>query len=840
MMGALNARAAMRGWRAIMLAFAAFASLTSLFLPAFAAAAPSVTIDQSAGQSDPAASGPILFDVVFSEAVTGFTTGDVDLSSSTAGGSLAATVTGSGSTYTVSVSGMTTAGTVVASIPAGVAVNTASIANTASTSTDNTVAFTVPTIPPVANSVSITVAYDSTNNPITLNITGGAADSVAVATAAGHGVAIASGTSISYTPDAGYSGPDSFTYTASNAYGTSAPATVTISVSAPTITVSPATLPSAVAGTAYSQTLTAGGGKSPYTISLATGVLPSGFSLSSAGLLSGTPDAPGTFNFTVRATDANGFTGDQAYSLVVSQTLTTTTLVSSLNPSNAGDPVTFIATVSTFGSSPAPTGTVTFFIDGAPAAAVALAGNTAGLTTAVLTAGTHQVVASYGGDAGNAASTSNAVSQEVRAQGSIVIRQTVAGGDGAFGFSSSEPSLNFTIATSGGIGASPTVSLQPGAYSVAAADMTGAGFALTSISCNDGDSSGNLATRTATINLAPGESVVCTFASTNAREKTTDLIEEFMATRAGLILENQPDIQRRIDRLNGAAGGADPLASLLAYLPGITDSRAVNISGSLAAMRRLGEGGANNAFDVWFAGSYSRFDINEADGNFGMITLGADYLLNSNLLIGAFVELDRTEGFTSAAGGTAEGTGWLAGPYLTARLSDNLYLDLLAGAGTSSNRVSPTGTYTDDFDATRWLVSATLQGKWQYDAWTFSPRARFSYFEETSHAYVDSLSVPIPSVATGLGQIALGPGVSYRYVTDQGIALDFGLRLDGIFDIGDTSADGSGDFHGRAEASVDASMPGGARLGLSVAQGGIGGNSTDYLSGRLRVSTPLN
>jgi hypothetical protein len=166
--------------------------------------------------------------------------------------------------------------------------------------------------------------------------------------------------------------------------------------------------------------------------------------------------------------------------------------------------------------------------------------------------------------------------------------------------------------------------------------------------------------------------------------------------------------------------------------------------------------------------------------------------------------------------------------------------DGLAGAGTSSNRISPTGTYTDNFDATRWLVSATLQGKWQYDAWTFSPRARFSYFQETSDAYVDSLGVPIPSVATSLGQIALGPGVSYRYFTDQGVALDFGLRLDGIFNIGDTSADGGGDFHGRAEVSVDASMPGGARLGLSVAQGGIGGNSADYLSGRLRVSTPLD
>src|SRR3546814_1220295 len=69
-----------------------------------------------------------------------------------------------------------------------------------------------------------------TNNPITLNITGGAPTSVAVGTAPAHGTATASGTSITYTPAAGYAGSDSFTYTAANASGTSAPATVSVTI----------------------------------------------------------------------------------------------------------------------------------------------------------------------------------------------------------------------------------------------------------------------------------------------------------------------------------------------------------------------------------------------------------------------------------------------------------------------------------------------------------------------------------------------------------------------------------------------------------------------------------
>lgn len=159
---------------------------------------------------------------------------------------------------------------------------------------------------PVANAVSTTVAHGSTSNPVTLNITGGAATSVAVATQAAHGTATASGTSITYTPNAAYSGTDSFTYTATNTGGTSAPATVTVTVSNPTVTYAPSSPAAGTVGTAYSQTLaSASGGTGPYTYTIASGALPAGISLASNGTLSGTPTAGGTFNFTVTATDSS-------------------------------------------------------------------------------------------------------------------------------------------------------------------------------------------------------------------------------------------------------------------------------------------------------------------------------------------------------------------------------------------------------------------------------------------------------------------------------------------------------------------------------------------------------
>ncbi|MEK6301747.1 MAG: C25 family cysteine peptidase [Acidobacteriota bacterium] len=91
----------------------------------------------------------------------------------------------------------------------------------------------------------------------------------------------------------------------------------TINGSCPAITLSPTTIADGTVNSSYSQTITASGGTAAYTYSLSVGALPNGLTLSSAGVISGTPTQGGSFNMTVKATDASLCTGTRAYILTI-------------------------------------------------------------------------------------------------------------------------------------------------------------------------------------------------------------------------------------------------------------------------------------------------------------------------------------------------------------------------------------------------------------------------------------------------------------------------------------------------------------------------------------------
>ena len=177
--------------------------------------------------------------------------------------------------------------------------------------------------PPIANSGTLTVAYNAAATPVPLNITGGTPTSVAIATPAVNGTAIATGTTITYQPTAGFAGSDSFTYTATNSGGTSTPATITVTVNDPVITITASGGFAATVAAPYTQTFTWNGGAQPWSSYQVTN-LPAGLSITgntaNSVTISGTPTQAGSFTLNASATDSS--TGNGPYSVGQAFTLT--------------------------------------------------------------------------------------------------------------------------------------------------------------------------------------------------------------------------------------------------------------------------------------------------------------------------------------------------------------------------------------------------------------------------------------------------------------------------------------------------------------------------------------
>ena len=144
----------------------------------------------------------------------------------------------------------------------------------------------------------------------------------------------------------------------------------------------------------------------------------------------------------------------------------TTTVMSAPNPSIVGDPVTFTATVSTAGGG-APTGTVTFIVDGTVHGTVQLdASGHATLITNVLELGTHTVTAQFTSADPGVLSSESAPSTHVVRSGRIIVAGTDSSVAHVKVFDATTQGLLFSFLPYGGF---------TGGVRVAAGDVNGDG-----------------------------------------------------------------------------------------------------------------------------------------------------------------------------------------------------------------------------------------------------------------------------------------------------------------------------------------------------------------------------
>ena len=229
-----------------------------------------------------------------------------------------ATVTNTGNTavtwsITPSVGTITSAGlyTSPASITSSqtVAVTATSVADPT-----NSGSATVTLSPPVTVSVTPTAAtmLPSQGQTFTATVTGATSTGVTWSIAPATGTISSAGL---------YTSPSTIASTSSVAVKATSVADQTKSATAlvtliPPLQITTASLPGGTAGTAYTASLAATGGVAPYTWSVGSG-LPPGLSLSAAGTISGTPTTAGSYNVTVKVTDAAVYQATAVVAIVI-------------------------------------------------------------------------------------------------------------------------------------------------------------------------------------------------------------------------------------------------------------------------------------------------------------------------------------------------------------------------------------------------------------------------------------------------------------------------------------------------------------------------------------------
>ena len=183
---------------------------------------------------------------------------------------------------------------------------------------------TITTTSPLAGGTA-----DNAYSDVTFAASGGSGVYSSWAVASGSlptGLSLASGTGVlSGTPTV--AGTYSFDIRVTDSLGGTATKSFTLTVIGP-LAISTASLPDGEINVAYSTTVAAGGGTSPYSNwRISAGSLPSGLSIASGtGVISGTPGASGDFSITVAVDDAVSATATKTFTLTIAPAPDATTL----------------------------------------------------------------------------------------------------------------------------------------------------------------------------------------------------------------------------------------------------------------------------------------------------------------------------------------------------------------------------------------------------------------------------------------------------------------------------------------------------------------------------------
>lgn len=580
----------------------------------------------------------------------------------------------------------------------------------------------------------------------------------------------------------------------------------------------------------------------------------------------------GDTNFTA-SSDMEAHTVDQAPT-------TTTITADTPDPSILGFAYTVDVTVSS--TTGMPTGTVTVDDGAGNMCNINLVGGMGSCQINNTPVGLNTLTATYSGDTNFTTSDDTEGHTVAPAIGTITIIKNTApaiAGNGTFAFSSPDPDLNaIAITTASGTGTSGQITKAAATYQITE-DLV-AGWQLQSISCvgdTDGGSVIDQDNRTVTIDLDHAEDIVCTYVNVRdedfVRLRTQRVIANFINRRADQITANEPEIVERLTRrnlgsdivtsLNLTAAGDENNATMsfstsLRQMMSAADARKAAIQKSLMEGMALGSKSfktqivpaeESTGLDIWVQGKVSHVEENTRASDLGLLYVGADYQVSPGLVLGVLGQFDWSDEEDQTENIKVNGFGWLAGPYMAARLYQNLYFDARGAWGESTNDVNPLGTYADSFKTTRWLAKGQLTGDFKGGNWRFSPHAAVIYFEEEQDGYVDSLGIAISGQTETLGRVTFGPKIAYAAETPSGAILQPHIAIKGIWDFDEAEivnlttglTEGSTDeVRARVNGGIAARFESGWSVTGEGFYDGIGTDDLEAYGGSIKVNMPLH
>jgi uncharacterized repeat protein (TIGR01451 family) len=477
---------------------------------------------------------------------------------------------------------------------------------------------------------------------------------------------------------------------------------------------------------------------------------------------------------------------------------TTASLVSSLNPSQAGQAVTFTATVTSSGGTP--TGSVSFLDNATVLGTVTVSGGIAAFSISTLTTGTHPITASYQPGPGFLASTS------------AVLVQTVQ---------------------------TPTDSLRLRALQVLAtpveAQVSGQAFSgAVQSAISEGFGGGGPL-------VSPnGSGIRFNFAAdadVQAQAATAPRATDPFSSADGSLLPGR-------DRPSAAQSRVDDAMSALDYA---APAKAAQVA---TPREWFGWAEIRGATLSHWNTSFTAPNTSVLYGSQVNLLAGLTYRFMPNFLIGALGGYETFDYRSDALFGRLKGDGWTVGAYLGWKITDGIRFDAAAGySGIGYNGTA--GSAAGTFAGNRWMVSGGLTGTYSVFGFGIEPSARVYALWEHENAYTDTLGTLQAARDFSTGRASAGVKVIYPFAwTDTvtfapyaGLYGDYYFNTDNAAPViglaglpGGLVFDG---FSARAIGGLGATFGGGAQVTVGFERSGLGGDFALWVY-RARASVPFS